>query len=140
MYHELCVRKMVFSWSVTMLTPKESPFILQIRQLPNTGYPFNSTRDLGSNFFRLHLHSFKLPRPPSIMRRKFSGVTHPQRRGKVNSPVSKHLRSQTRLNLHTLFLWFWSSKNICSSSPSASKAAKISQFSKRNGQDMGCLV
>jgi hypothetical protein len=135
--HELCVRKMAFSWSVTMLDPKKSPFKLQIRRLSNTGCPLNATRDLGSHFSRLHLHYFKLPRSPSIRRRKFYGITHLQRRGKVDSPVSKYLRSQKRLNPHTLFLWFWSSKNICSSSPNASKAAKISQFSKGMGKIWG---
>ncbi len=38
------------------------------------------------------------------------------------------------MNPHTLFLCFWSSKNICSSPPSASNDVKIAQFSKRLGK------
>jgi hypothetical protein len=49
---------------------------------------------------------------------------------RVDVPVSKHLRTQSRFIFHTLFLCFESSKNICSPPPSASNTAKSVQFSK----------
>jgi hypothetical protein len=42
---------------------------------------------------------------------------------RVDKPVSEHLRTQRRLNPHTLFLCFWSPKNICSPPPTASNMA-----------------
>jgi hypothetical protein len=51
--------------------------------------------------------------------------------------VSKHLGTQRRLNPCTLFLCFWSSKNICSPSPSTSNIKKIAQFHKRMGKIWG---
>jgi len=52
---------------------------------------------------------------------------------KVDRLVSEHLRNHSRSNPHTkLFLWFRSSKNICSSPPTASNVATIVQFGKKN--------
>ncbi len=59
---------------------------------------------------------------------------------RVDRLVSDHLRTQRRSNAHTLFLCFSSSKSICSSSPEASNAAKIAQFSKGMRKIMGSLV
>jgi hypothetical protein len=42
----------------------------------------------------------------------------------------KHLRIQRKSHLHTLFLCFLSSMNICNPPPSASKAAKFTKFDK----------
>lgn len=51
-----------------------------------------------------------------------------------NMTMSKHLRTQRRLNPHTLFLYFWSWKTISDPSPSTSYIAKIAQFNKRMGK------
>jgi hypothetical protein len=59
---------------------------------------------------------------------------------RVDRPVSEQLRTQRRSNCHTLFLWFWSLKSICSSSPSASNNAKKVQLDKGMMKIWGCLV
>jgi hypothetical protein len=56
------------------------------------------------------------------------------------SQWKEHLRTQKRLNLHTLFLCFWSSKNICSLPPSTSSMVKIAQIEKGIRKDAECLV
>ncbi len=43
---------------------------------------------------------------------------------RVDRLVNKHFRHQKRLNLHTLFLCFGNSKNICNPSPSTSNVTK----------------
>ncbi len=39
---------------------------------------------------------------------------------RVDMPMNENLKSKRRSNLHTLFLSFWSSKNICSPTPNTS--------------------
>jgi len=60
---------------------------------------------------------------------------------RVDKPVSEHLRTRRRLNPHTLFLCFWSSKNICSPPRTASNMANFF-FSIwwRNGENIECWV
>jgi hypothetical protein len=48
----------------------------------------------------------------------------------IDKLVNKHLRTQRRLNPHTLILCFSSSKEICSPSSSASDVIEIAQFDK----------
>jgi hypothetical protein len=48
--------------------------------------------------------------------------------------MSEHLRSRRRSNTHTLFVYYWSSKKVCSPSPRVSNLAKFGQFGKERGK------
>jgi hypothetical protein len=50
--------------------------------------------------------------------------------GMIDKSVNKNLKTQRRLNPHTLILCFLSSKNICSPLASTSDVIKIAQFEK----------
>ncbi len=52
------------------------------------------------------------------------------RQYKVDRLMTKHRRTQRRLNLHTLFLSFWSSNNICNLRLITSNIVNIAQFGK----------
>jgi len=58
----------------------------------------------------------------------------------IDNPAKEHLRTQKRLKLHTLFLCFWNSRNICSLPPSTSNMVKIAQIEKGIRKDVECLV
>jgi hypothetical protein len=51
--------------------------------------------------------------------------------GRVDRLVNEHIGTQRKLNPHTLFLCFWSSKNIYNPPLSVSNATKNVQFNKR---------
>jgi hypothetical protein len=98
--------------------------------LTNFPWTVNNAQNLLERLFFPFQHCFLVQwrwRPrlwkqtPSYWRRR----TH-----RVDRPVSKHLRTQRRLNSYIFFLCFWSSKNICNPPPSPFKAAKIAQFNK----------
>jgi hypothetical protein len=58
--------------------------------------------------------------------------------GMIDKSVNKHLETQRRLNFHTLFIFFSSSKNICNPSPSTSDVIKITQFNKEKIWSVWC--
>jgi hypothetical protein len=60
--------------------------------------------------------------------------------GRVDKVVNEHIGTQTKSHPHTLFLCFWSSKNIYNPPPNVSNATKNVQFNKKMGQiwDVWC--
>jgi hypothetical protein len=75
--------------------------------------------------------------PVVITKIKNPTLTLKKKPCRVDRPVSERLIREFKLNPHTLFLRFWSWKNISSPPPKASRSPKSLNFIKEGGKLWG---